>query len=118
MAKLAIPDDPMPAAYHEILHRVPQLLETHDPDLVVHMGLDDTRLEYSLERVAPRQGYDQFPDHRLKTLTKKENKDVFGKAPQVLSTSLDLNAAIMSWRNTILQRKNGRKERRGEWCPT
>jgi pyroglutamyl-peptidase len=88
---LIVPDDPMPAAYHDIKTQVASLIDTHAPDLVVHMGLDVDSGPgvFKIERSAPREGYHEFPDIRRKVYTRIENKKDFAKAPASLTTSLD-----------------------------
>ncbi|KAF2621999.1 hypothetical protein BU25DRAFT_443512 [Macroventuria anomochaeta] len=77
--QLVVPTDPMPAAYHDIKEQVTVLIETHSPNLVVHMGLE-------------------FPDIRRKVFTRAVNKKVFAKSPVSLSTTLDTDAAEEIWR--------------------
>ncbi|KAJ4337089.1 hypothetical protein N0V87_004942 [Didymella glomerata] len=97
---LIVPGDPMPAAYHDIKTQVASLIDTHAPDLVVHMGLDVDSGPgvFKIERSAPREGYHEFPDIRRKVYTRIENKKDFAKAPASLTTSLDTGAAEEIWR--------------------
>lgn len=98
--QIIVPTDPMPAAYHEIRNQVTALIDTHAPDLVVHMGLDvDSGGIFKVERSASRDGYHEFPDIRRKVFTRAENKISFAKSPVALSTTLDLNAAEDVWRS-------------------
>lgn len=98
--QLIVPNDPMPAAYHEIRDEVTALINTHAPDLVIHMGLDvDSRGVFKVERSAQREGYHEFPDIRRKVFTRAENKAAFVKSPVSLSSTLDLDAAENVWRS-------------------
>ncbi|KAF3035335.1 hypothetical protein E8E12_006404 [Didymella heteroderae] len=98
--QLIDPAHPMPAAYHDIKAQVASLIDTHAPDLVVHMGLDveSGRGVFKIERSAPKEGYHEFPDIRRKVFTRFENKKEFAKAPASLNTSLNIGAAEEIWR--------------------
>lgn len=99
--QLIVPTDPMPAAYDDIKRQVMALIDTHAPDLVVHMGLDVDAGPgaFKIERSAPRDGYHQYPDIRRRVFTRAENKNTFAKAPVSLSTTIDLGAAESVWQS-------------------
>lgn len=98
--RLIVPNDPMPAAYHDIKAQVASLIDTHAPSLVVHMGLDVDSGPgvFKIERSAPREGYHEFLDIRRKVFTRAENRNEFAKASVSLATSLDIGAAEEIWR--------------------
>lgn len=98
--QVIVPEASMPAAYHNIKAQVASLIDTHAPDLVVHMGLDVDSGPgvFKIERTAPKEGYHEFPDIRRKVFTRVENKKEFAKAPASLTTSLDVGAAEEIWR--------------------
>lgn len=90
----------MPAAYHRILTQTTALIEEHDPDIVLHMGLAVDRDYFALEKSALKEGYHDVPDVDRKVFTRAENKKTFAKAPASLSTSLDLESAVAEWQTS------------------
>ncbi len=99
MIHVAVPSQPLPAAYHKLVLQVPQLIQEHAPDLIIHIGLEVESGPgvFKVERSAPRQGYHDIPDVERKVLTRNENKKIFGKSPDSLVTSLDLDTAVGAW---------------------
>lgn len=99
--QVIVPANPMPAAYHDIRSQVTHLIETHTPDLVVHMGLDVDSGPgvFKVERSAPREGYHQYPDIRRRVFTRAENRTAFAKSPVSLSTTIGLDAAEAVWQS-------------------
>jgi pyroglutamyl-peptidase len=111
---LIIPSVPLEAAYHSIFDAVPKLLEEHDPDIVLHVGLAVERDYFAVEKGAEREGYDQFPDAKRKVWTKGENKKTWGKAPARLDSSLDLDFVLSSWRKEVEKAKGKGKGGQGK----
>ena len=99
LIQLIVPNDPMTLANNETKYQTTALNESHNPDLVVHMGLDvnSDRGIFKVERSAPREGYHEFPDIRRKVFTRMENKTAFAKSPAALSRTLDIDAAAEVW---------------------
>jgi hypothetical protein len=54
---------------------------------------------FKIEHSAPKEGYHDIPDFERKVLTRAENKKAFGKAATSLVTSLDIDAAVKTWRD-------------------
>lgn len=109
-------EEPTPAAYHKIYAQVPQLTEQHNPDYIVHMGLDVDSGSgvFKIERSAPREGYHDIPDIDRKVFTRAENKKAFGKAASSLVTDLNIDAAHESWEQacagmSLPKTNNGKK---------
>lgn len=98
---IAVPPEPIPAAYHKIFAQVPKLIEQHAPDLVVHMGLDVDSGPgvFKVERSAAKEGYHDIPDIERRVFTRAENKKTFAKSSASLLTSLDVDAAIDAWQS-------------------
>jgi pyrrolidone-carboxylate peptidase len=99
---LIVPNGPIPAAYHDILSQTPSLIQQHDPDLVIHMGLADKQEYFSIERSANKEGYHEIPDVKRKVLTRAENKKTFGKSALSLASSLDLDTAFSALTSSLL----------------
>lgn len=97
---IIVPSSPIPAAYHKILASVPSLIAEHAPDLIIHIGLDvDSEPGvFKLERSAAKEGYHDIPDIERRVLTRAENKKLFGKAPESLITSLDIDTVEQEWK--------------------
>ncbi|ORY14011.1 hypothetical protein BCR34DRAFT_623511 [Clohesyomyces aquaticus] len=98
---LIIPPTPLPAAYHKILASTPQLIRTHNPDIVLHIGLANDRDYFAVETSAQKEGYHDIPDVDRKVFTRAENKKVFGKAAGELKSTLDLEAAVGIWKDRV-----------------
>jgi pyroglutamyl-peptidase len=96
--KLIVPDTYMPAAYHKIHIQTTALIEQHNPDLIVHIGLAVDRSYFAVEQSAAKEGYHDIPDVDRRVFTRAKNKRVFGKAAEVLGSSLDLESAVGVWR--------------------
>ena len=96
-----VPSQPITAAYKSLLTVVPQFIEQHSPDLIVHMGLEVESGPgvFKVERSAPKEGYHDYMDTEKKVFTRAENKKTFGKSPASLITTLDLDAAVNSWQD-------------------
>ncbi|KAF2634463.1 peptidase C15, pyroglutamyl peptidase I-like protein [Massarina eburnea CBS 473.64] len=97
--KLVVPDTYIPAAYHKIFTQTTALIDQHNPDIVVHMGLAVDRDYFAIEQSAPKEGYHEFPDVERKVFTRAENKKTFGKAPDQLATSFDLDSVVTAWQD-------------------
>jgi pyroglutamyl-peptidase len=94
-----VPEEATPAAYRKIFTQTTSLIEQHQPDLVVHMGLDVDSGPgvFKIERSALKEGYHDIPDVDRKVLTRAENKKTFAKSPASLVTTLDIDAAAAMW---------------------
>lgn len=67
----------------------------------MHIGLDvdsDPGV-FKLERSALRDGYQDIPDIDRRVFTRLENKKEFGKAPDSLVTTLEVDMAAWIWRD-------------------
>lgn len=99
--QIIVPEEAMPAAYHTIFETAPKLIQEHDPDIVVHMGLAIDRDYFAVEKSALKEGYHDIPDVRRKVFTRGENKKAFAKSPASLETSLDLESAVATWSSNL-----------------
>ncbi|KAF1996951.1 peptidase C15, pyroglutamyl peptidase I-like protein, partial [Amniculicola lignicola CBS 123094] len=100
---LIVPDDPLPVTYHQVLTLVPALIEQHDPDIIVHIGLNKELKWFAAEVSAERNGYHEIPDEEKKVFTRAENRKIWGKAADNLASTLGLEQTEMGW-------KEGKKE--------
>lgn len=75
--------------YSAVSNLVPPTLKKHQPDIVLHIGLDTGRDYYALEASAPRDGYHQIPDNERRVFTKAEGKGRWGKLGEKLTTTID-----------------------------
>jgi pyroglutamyl-peptidase len=89
--------EPLKVVYHDLLE-VPKLLEETKPDFVIHLGLAVDRDYFAIERGSDRDGYHQYPDEKRKVFNKAENKKLWGKSPDRLESSLDLDDLLGNWR--------------------
>ncbi|CAI6342400.1 unnamed protein product [Periconia digitata] len=97
--QIITPPSPIPAAYHKIYTQIPALLDQHDPDIVIHMGLAVERDYFAVERSAGRDGYHEFPDIERKVVTRSENRTWFGKnGEDVLVSGVELEGVVEGWR--------------------
>ncbi|KAF1951507.1 peptidase C15, pyroglutamyl peptidase I-like protein [Byssothecium circinans] len=101
--KLVIPENYIPAAYHKIHAQVTALIEKHSPDLIVHLGLAVDRGYFAVEKSASKEGYHDIPDVDRKVFTRGENKKAFGKAPDTLATSFNLETVVYAWQDACVQ---------------
>jgi pyrrolidone-carboxylate peptidase len=83
----------------------PQLLATHEPDIILHIGLAVGQSYYSLEKSAPKSGYHQIADETRRVFTKAETKKVWGKLPDSLATTLNLEAVGLEFNAGLKRRK-------------
>ncbi|KAH8597421.1 hypothetical protein B0O99DRAFT_617453 [Bisporella sp. PMI_857] len=93
--------EPIRVSYHDILSTVPPLLKEHNPDIVLHMGLDEGRTFFGIEQGAQRDGYHQNLDLDRKVFTKIENRKLWGKYPERLETMLDLRDVELRWKTGL-----------------
>ena len=89
--------EPIRVSYSAILDVVPKLFQEHKPDVVLHMGLDEGRTFFGIERSAPRTGYHQYPDLDRKVFTKADTKKLWGKSSEKLMTTLDRDDVLGRW---------------------
>jgi pyrrolidone-carboxylate peptidase len=99
--RLIVSPEPIKVSYHAIYDSVPKLLQEHKPDIVLHMGLDEGRTFYGIERSASRDGYHQNLDIDRKVFTKAETKKVWGGFPATLTTTLDLDDVLVRWQSGV-----------------
>jgi pyroglutamyl-peptidase len=88
---------PLKAVYQSLLD-VPKLLEKHNPDVVIHVGLAFDRDYFAIEKGAERDGYHQFPDEARKVVTRAETKAKWGKSPARLDSSFDVEDVLGKWK--------------------
>lgn len=86
--------------YHSLLE-VPKLLEKHNPDIVIHIGLAVDRDYFAIEKGAERDGYHQFPDEARKVFTRAETKAKWGKSPARLDSSFDIEEVVGKWKSHV-----------------
>lgn len=91
---------PLKAVYHSLIE-VPKLLERHNPDIVIHIGLAVDRNYFAIEKGAERDGYHQFPDEAGKVFTRAETKTKWGKSPSRLDSSFDIDEVVGKWRASV-----------------
>ncbi|KAF2186164.1 peptidase C15, pyroglutamyl peptidase I-like protein [Zopfia rhizophila CBS 207.26] len=99
--KLIVHPTPAISAYHAILDYMPKLIQEHDPDIILSIGLDQGRDYFAVEQSAQKEGYHEIPDRHRKVFTRAENKKLFCKAPDTLRSSLDLKSAVVRWRSEV-----------------
>ncbi|KAF2106969.1 hypothetical protein BDV96DRAFT_617140 [Lophiotrema nucula] len=99
--ELLIPGQHVPSVYQELLTQSPTLIEKYDPDIVLHIGLAAGYEWFAAEQSANREGYHEIPDNERRVITRAENKKLFGKSPASLASSLDLESAVETWRNSL-----------------
>jgi pyroglutamyl-peptidase len=92
---------------------VPPLLETHEPDFIIHMGLAADRDYFSIERGAGRDGYHQIPDEDRKVVTRAETKRLWGKSPARLDSVIDIEDVLVRWQANA-RVSDGRGKDRGK----
>jgi pyroglutamyl-peptidase len=90
----------VPVAYHPVIELVPSLVATYQPDIVLHIGLASGRNYFAVEQTAPKSGYQWIQDVDNKTFTIAEQNSAWSDQPSVLSTNLDLHAAVALWQNS------------------
>ncbi|KAF2502809.1 peptidase C15, pyroglutamyl peptidase I-like protein [Lophium mytilinum] len=95
--RLLVHPEALKVSYATILPIVPKLLAEYNPDIVVHIGLAVGQPYYSLEKSAPKSGYHQNPDVTRRVFTKAETKKAWGKLPETLSSTIDLDAVGPKW---------------------
>lgn len=80
---------------------MPKLLQEHEPDIVLHMGLDEGRTFYGIESSASRDGYHQNLDIDRMVFNKAEAKKVWGSFPETLTTRLNLDDVLLRWQRVV-----------------
>ncbi|KAF2469054.1 peptidase C15, pyroglutamyl peptidase I-like protein [Lindgomyces ingoldianus] len=89
----------IPVAYHPVINLIPNLIQTHQPDIVLSIGVAPGRSYFAVEQTAHKNGYNRVPDVENKTFTAAENDAVWGSQPPQLSTSLDLEDVVERWQD-------------------
>ncbi|KAF2817352.1 peptidase C15, pyroglutamyl peptidase I-like protein, partial [Mytilinidion resinicola] len=105
--RLLIHPEPLKVSYATLLPIAPKLLAEHTPDIVLYIGLAVGQPYYSLEKSASKSGYHQNPDVTRRVFTKAETKKVWGKLPETLSSTIDLDAVGPKWATGVKTRKYG-----------
>jgi pyroglutamyl-peptidase len=77
------------------------LVDEHHPDLIIHIGLENTRTSFGLERGAFRDGYHDIPDESRKVFTRADSKKVWGKSPERLNTDVQIEAVVETWKREL-----------------
>lgn len=95
-----MPPEPLKAEYHSLLETT-KLLEEHQPDVVIHIGLAADRDYFAIEKGAKRNGYHEIPDEKRKVFTRVETKKVWGKSPARLDTTLDVEDILQKWKENL-----------------
>ncbi|KAK0117401.1 hypothetical protein ONS96_013231 [Cadophora gregata f. sp. sojae] len=98
--RIIVPPEPLKAEYHSLLE-ITKLLDEHQPDVVIHIGLAADRDYFAIERGADRDGYHQIPDEKRKVFTRAETKKVWGKSPARLDTTLDVEEILGRWKENL-----------------
>jgi pyroglutamyl-peptidase len=73
------------------------LLDKHKPDITLHIGLAVERDYFAIETESQKEGYHQYPNIRRKVFTKAETKKFWGKRPDRLDSSLDIENIVARW---------------------
>ncbi|KUJ13574.1 peptidase C15, pyroglutamyl peptidase I-like protein, partial [Mollisia scopiformis] len=89
--------EPLKAVYQSLLE-VPKLLEKHNPDVVIHVGLAFDRNYFAIEKGADRDGYHQVPDEARKVVTRAETKARWGMSPARLDTTFNIEDVLAKWK--------------------
>ncbi|KAF2110877.1 hypothetical protein BDV96DRAFT_583090 [Lophiotrema nucula] len=90
---------PIPVAYHPTISLIPELISTHQPDIILSMGVAEGRTYFAVEQTSKRRVYNVIPDIDNEVFTTEENNATWGDSPDILSTSLDLNAVVKTWQD-------------------
>ncbi|KAH7407139.1 hypothetical protein BKA64DRAFT_408099 [Cadophora sp. MPI-SDFR-AT-0126] len=95
--RIIVHPEPLKAEYHALLE-VTKVIEEHQPDVVIHMGLAADRDYFAIEKGADRDGYHQIPDEKRKVFTRAETKKVWGKSQPRLISTLDVEDILGRWK--------------------
>lgn len=90
---------PVTVAYHPVISLVPELIEEHQPDIALHIGVAAGRTYFAVEQTSQRDGYQYTPDVEGQVFTEDEVDEVWGGQPEVLSTDLDLETVVDKWQD-------------------
>ncbi|KAF2084572.1 peptidase C15, pyroglutamyl peptidase I-like protein [Saccharata proteae CBS 121410] len=89
---------PITVAYHTAASLIPNLLATHNPDLVLHLGLAANRSHYAIELSSARHGFARTPDVEGRRFVREDlEKEGWDKCPERLETSLDFEHVWEEW---------------------
>ena len=94
---LVIYPSPVPVAYHPTVDLIPDLISTHKPDIILSMGVAEGRTYFAVEQTSKRRVYNQIPDIDDEVFTNEENSEAWGDSPDMLSTTLELDAVVEAW---------------------
>jgi pyroglutamyl-peptidase len=103
---------PLEAVYQTLLSTVPPLLEKHNPDFVIHIGLAADRNYFAIEKGAERDGYHQIPDEERKVVTRAEAKRIWGNSPARLDSSIHVDNVVTRWQ-TLAKAKRVKSKSKG-----
>ena len=93
---------PFKAVYNGLVVETPALLEEHQPDLVIHIGLAVDRNYFAIERGADRYGYHEIPDEARKVISRAENKRLFDIRPSRLDSCVGFGENLLeNWKKNF-----------------
>lgn len=93
--------EPIKAAYHAIAKTVPAVVEEHNPDVIIHVGLAVDRAYFAIEAGADRDGYHDIPDEERRVFTRLEIKEMWGKSPARLNSTMNMDEVVRSWKRIV-----------------
>lgn len=95
--------EPLKVAYHTLLKSSVQLIEKHNPTIVLHIGVAARRDYFAVEQSSLRNGYDRSPDTEGRVLTKADAQNAWGEgSPESLSSSFDLESVVALWKRHLV----------------
>jgi pyroglutamyl-peptidase len=84
-------------SYSDVSTQLPRLLEKHQPDIVLHIGLAGGRKHYAIERSSLRGRY-IYRDADGSGLTQEENDEIFpNDTPECIVTGYDYDKVFEAW---------------------
>jgi pyroglutamyl-peptidase len=96
------------------LLEVPKLLEKHQPDVVIHIGLDSESSYYAIEKGAEKDKYHEIPDEARKVVSRAEAKKLWGKSPPRLDSTLDIEDILIKWKENTSLKTSGKGKSKGK----
>jgi hypothetical protein len=88
---------PLKVSYSDVSTQLPRLLEKHQPDIVLHIGLAGGRKHYAIERSSLRGRY-IYRDADGSGLTQEENDEIFpNDTPECIVTGYDYDKVFEAW---------------------
>ncbi|KAF4536987.1 Pyroglutamyl peptidase type i [Lasiodiplodia theobromae] len=105
--KIITPPAPLRVSYHPTATILPELLTTHAPDLVLHIGLAAGRDFFAIERSSARLGYARNDDVDGRRWTSAESDAAWPRYPERLETGLGFAGVWEGWRGGCCERVEG-----------